>query len=380
MAVTAGSSVSLVSKPQVPGGGQVFPVLQAQDGSFVGTTCPGCPAGDGDIVSFDATGIVRWTVTGDTPYIATADGGVIGQSGTTYDQNGNVTGTMGTLPTYSWTQNWYSSAGGRAAALALPVVEWATSYTAMEGGNPSANGTAVGVAESGEGMPVFALRNRGPSCQLPQGGGTKVSLAGAALAQYNAEKQALLAGGYLTSANCSSFFASTPAASYFSRLTSAVTQQLPVPFDGVQTNISEYAAGFVSAADLSAANQGNPIMANYVKILQGAPVCSDFFLKWRGLRGPGTTPAPLANAESQIHPPAGGTATDVYINTNQFQNITQATVLHEALHNLTGLYDNLHGQSLEALLGLKPKEDCGNGIGTTCITTLLRNRGCAGPN
>jgi hypothetical protein len=68
MAVTAGSSVSLVSAPQVPGGDQVVPVLQAQDGSFIGTTCRYCAPGYGDMVAFDASGTVRWTVPNETPH------------------------------------------------------------------------------------------------------------------------------------------------------------------------------------------------------------------------------------------------------------------------------------------------------------------------
>jgi hypothetical protein len=105
-----GMNVSVVSRPQVLGGEQPFPVLQAQDGSFVGSTCgPFCFADYGvygDMVSFDASGNVRWVVPNDYPQIATADGGVIGQSGITYDQDGRATGMVPT-PTYSWTGNSY---------------------------------------------------------------------------------------------------------------------------------------------------------------------------------------------------------------------------------------------------------------------------------
>jgi hypothetical protein len=64
MAITTGASASVVSAPQVPGGDQVVPVLQAQDGSFIGTTCRYCAPGYGTIVAFDASGNVRWTVSG----------------------------------------------------------------------------------------------------------------------------------------------------------------------------------------------------------------------------------------------------------------------------------------------------------------------------
>jgi hypothetical protein len=146
MAVTAGSSVSLVSAPQVPGGGQVVPVLQAQDGSFIGTTCRYCAPGYGDMVAFDASGTVRWIVPNDTPQIATADGGVIGQSGTTYDQSGNATGMMANMPAYSWTG--YAYQDGPVTQVTAATVDFALSFNAFLDGSPSANGTAAKVVMS----------------------------------------------------------------------------------------------------------------------------------------------------------------------------------------------------------------------------------------
>jgi len=52
MAMTSGAGVSVVSGPAV---GNVVPVLQAQDGSFVGTS-------EDSMVAFDAGGNVRWAV------------------------------------------------------------------------------------------------------------------------------------------------------------------------------------------------------------------------------------------------------------------------------------------------------------------------------
>ena len=140
MAVTAGSSVSLVSAPQVPGGDQVVPVLQAQDGSFIGTTCRYCAPGYGDMVAFDASGTVRWIVPNETPQIATADGGVIGQSGITYDQNRNATGQVG-LYTQSWRGYMYTD--GLAQRVSLRPSDYAFSFAAVSGGNPSGSGTDV---------------------------------------------------------------------------------------------------------------------------------------------------------------------------------------------------------------------------------------------
>ena len=70
------------------------PVLQAQDGTFFGTS-------DQGMVRFDQSGKIKWNV-GDSPQLATADNGVVGISGTTYDANGNVTGQT-SLAIPSWT-------------------------------------------------------------------------------------------------------------------------------------------------------------------------------------------------------------------------------------------------------------------------------------
>jgi hypothetical protein len=58
------------------------------------------------MVALDASGKVRRSVRNEQPQIATADGGVIGQSGITYNQNGSATGRMNPA-TYSWTGNAY---------------------------------------------------------------------------------------------------------------------------------------------------------------------------------------------------------------------------------------------------------------------------------
>ena len=71
------------------------PVLQARDGTFFGTD------GNGNMVRFDQTGNIMWSV-GGSPQIATADGGVLGISGTTYDSNGHATGQT-SLPIQSMT-------------------------------------------------------------------------------------------------------------------------------------------------------------------------------------------------------------------------------------------------------------------------------------
>ena len=141
MAVTNGTGVSRINGSMAAGqASAVEPVLQAQDGSFVGTVWAG---EDGDtryMVAFDAAGSMRWSVPNEQPLIATADGGVIAQSGITYDQNGNATGQMGILPVYSWPGNAYS-AGQFLAAVAAPALLYA-GWWPIEGANDSENGTA----------------------------------------------------------------------------------------------------------------------------------------------------------------------------------------------------------------------------------------------
>ena len=382
MATTTGASASIVSGPQSPSGGSVVPMLQAQDGSFVGTF-PDPNTYNNDMVAFDATGATRWIVPNETPQIATADGGVIGQSGITYDQNGNATGQMMNLlsqPAYSWIQQWYSPMYGQTAALNLAIVQWATSYTAVQGGNPSSQGTAVGVAVSPDGNPVFGLPNRGPGCQLPPGGGSKVPLGGAALTQFHAEGSALMLGNYLTSSSCSAFFNGTPlGANYLNPVSLAVIGQ--VPYDGPQSTISMYDAGMSDGRI--------PIE---VSIKKRSPVCGEF-VPWHGPHGT-VRPNGSTTAESQISvvPPGSGPATDTYINTSPkaLAYLTQATILHESLHNLTGLYDFVDEDS-RTRYGYQPPYDLMTFVAvepvpgvvptpssTIIISRQLVSQGCAG--
>ena len=150
MAVTTGTSVSVMSASQLPtNGGNVEPVLQAQDGSFIGTTGDG---EDNSMVAFEATGNGRWTVPGYGPKIATADGGVIAQAydpetedfagpAVTFDQNGNATGQMASLPTYSWVWNAYQVGSVDQVVAMVPYI--ATSFWAFAMANDSENGTAA---------------------------------------------------------------------------------------------------------------------------------------------------------------------------------------------------------------------------------------------
>jgi hypothetical protein len=77
----------------------VQPVLQRADGSYIGTVSTSTA---NPMIAFTSSGNTLWMAPNDSPQIATAGGGVIGASGTTYDQNGNVTGQIVNMRTRSW--------------------------------------------------------------------------------------------------------------------------------------------------------------------------------------------------------------------------------------------------------------------------------------
>ena len=150
MALTNGASSTVAIGAIAPGQQEaVTPVLQAQDGSFVGTVGTANGSFVQSMIAFDSSGNVRWTVPNETPQIATADGGVIGKSGTIYDVNGSATGEVQN-PTAipSWASVWYLGSSG-ISQLALPLVDLpqldnttGASLWGFVGGNPSQNGTA----------------------------------------------------------------------------------------------------------------------------------------------------------------------------------------------------------------------------------------------
>ena len=139
LATTSGTSVS---KTQMNFPGQtapVQPVLQRADGSYVGTvsTSIGNP-----MIAFTSGGNTLWTGPNDSPQIATSDGGVIGSSGSTYDQVGNVSGQVVSSATQSWTGNEYQT--GSVDQISAPLVDTdGSTFWAQAGGNPSANGTSI---------------------------------------------------------------------------------------------------------------------------------------------------------------------------------------------------------------------------------------------
>ena len=158
MASTSGVSVT-TTQLNIPGeASPLVPILQGQDGTFYGTVGIGKvnhpPAQPNtitqwDMIAFDSSGNVKWSVPNDYPQIATADGGVIGSSGITYDSNGRATGQIANLPTKGWLGDSYQVAGSLQSVNPVPVNP-ASSLGAFLFGNPSGNDTAA--------QDVFRLR------------------------------------------------------------------------------------------------------------------------------------------------------------------------------------------------------------------------------
>jgi hypothetical protein len=118
----------------------MIPVLQRQDGTFVGAAWIGgwCDVWQDmskSMAIFDASGDVLGSVSHEEPQTATADGGVIGKSGIIYNENGSATG-QSSLYTQSWTGNMYQV--GSIDQFFVPPTLLATSFTAFQLARPTA--------------------------------------------------------------------------------------------------------------------------------------------------------------------------------------------------------------------------------------------------
>jgi hypothetical protein len=130
--------------------GYVQPMVQQQDGTFVGTLY-NTQQNLAQMISFDQAGNVKWSATGNyQPQVATSDGGVIAQNlntgaSATFDSNGTSTGQMASLPTQSWSGNVYKV--GSVDQVAVAPVQVAASFWPVKGANVSAN-SAGGIIET----------------------------------------------------------------------------------------------------------------------------------------------------------------------------------------------------------------------------------------
>jgi hypothetical protein len=135
----------------------VQPVLQLADGSYVGGVQQNTSLTP-TMVAFDASGNVKWTVPGYNPDIATADGGIIADTGgsyygnlyapgptSTFDATGLATGQNPSFENLiDWPGNrYYALAGTSVAANTGTATDFAPTYAATLGGNQSENGTSI---------------------------------------------------------------------------------------------------------------------------------------------------------------------------------------------------------------------------------------------
>jgi N-acetylneuraminic acid mutarotase len=135
LTTTSGTSMAQATI-NIPGG-SLQPVLQRADDSYIGADAYGT-----NMYAFTSSGQLLWTVPNDFPMIATSDGGVIGYSGITYDQNGKANGRVGPLPIYSW-KGAYELGSTESVMPAFDLANMASTFTSTPGGNLTGNGFSL---------------------------------------------------------------------------------------------------------------------------------------------------------------------------------------------------------------------------------------------
>ena len=115
---------------------QPAPVLQAQDGTFVGSAIN---IGDWttiNLAGFNQDGTVKWLEPSNhQALLTTSDGGVAASSSGQYvsfDQAGNMPGQFASLPMLSWTQAYQNSAGSL-DNVTSPNISLAATFAAVRG-------------------------------------------------------------------------------------------------------------------------------------------------------------------------------------------------------------------------------------------------------
>jgi hypothetical protein len=149
MAITTGTAVTVLDGPQLPGEKRpIVPVLQSQDGSFIGTVATGGDETVTHMVAFEATGAVLWTVAGNwQPQIATVGNGVVasreGGADVMFDHHGFAIGPLDGLPTYSWKGTYQLGSTQAIVPFIDLAVYIASSHVAVKGGNLTGNGFSL---------------------------------------------------------------------------------------------------------------------------------------------------------------------------------------------------------------------------------------------
>ena len=160
MAVITGTSANVISPPAAPGQiAAVVPLVQAQDGSFVGSGEVGSTLNpQTSMIAFDASGNVRWVVPNETPQIATDDGGVIGSHRGLRMIRAGAQWVLSALQVYSWMGNAYTD--GPVDQIVPLLLFLAQSYAAVPGGRPG------GAPAAGTYVPTLGAVYRSEIAQL----------------------------------------------------------------------------------------------------------------------------------------------------------------------------------------------------------------------
>ena len=143
--IPTGGGASL-AKLNLPEGYAAQPMLQREDGSFIGTAVQAWSNSNWRMIAFNAAGNQIFSITGFyQPQIATTDGGFIAtpdyRTYAKFDQNGKSTGQLPSLPTHSW-KGAYELGSTNAVPPVLGNLTPAasSSFAATTGGNFAGNG------------------------------------------------------------------------------------------------------------------------------------------------------------------------------------------------------------------------------------------------
>jgi hypothetical protein len=206
------------------------------------------------------------------------------------------------------------------------------------------NGTAVGVLAEGP-LLSYALPNWGGACDTSgQVGGQAVQLWGTDRSFYEGLRTVLMNSAELSSTQCRTYFDDSAWDSYFAQgsdrlvdVSNAVARQYPL--DGPKSTLSRYDAGVFNRDGLHSITTGALGSANLERLLRTTPVCSLFVPK---LLENGSQQFSTAWSQGVSIGQAPDPPSHVYLNTNAsvLSLFTPAALLHEVLHNITGLYDD----------------------------------------
>ncbi len=337
----------------------VEPVLQLEDQSFAGVADSRSGL---TLLVFDATGHVKWSVSNAYPVMTTPGSGLVASMPTgdyQFDVNGDAVARVNALPTFSWMKDAYVTTNTEVSQIRPDFdVRTGAGWASEPQGNPSTAHTFVSVYEiqAPEGFPLHGLTSWGRACPVvAPGTGTRALLdpnltfdftrdpaTGKTFEELRTE---VLQGSTvgttsysLATPNCVSFFsdaAQTDVGKSFrialynrdppgpgASIRNGVSRQRA--FSGNDATMSLRDAGVLTDWDIK---EGNKIPR--IATLFDQPVCQRFL-------SPKTHAASQATASRD-----GGIIRDTYINVDleARKAVTAGTILHETLHNLTGLND-----------------------------------------